>query len=63
MRKFRIGLIIFAFAMIIVQLTILDYSEMSWSNNAGSYVGIISMVLLIISMIFSNRFEKGNNLS
>ena len=57
MRKFRIGLIVFAF-IIIVQLTITDYGDLSWSNNAGSYLGIISMVCVIIAMISSNHYEK-----
>lgn len=60
MRKFRFGLIIFAFMIIIGQLTITDYSDLSWSNNAGSYLGIISMICLIIAMISSNRYEKKN---
>lgn len=60
MKKIRIVLIICAFIIGVGQLTVVDYSEMSWSNNAGSYLGIISMTLLIIGMIFSKRFEKRN---
>ena len=60
MRKFRIGLIISAVVMILVQLGVVEYSDLSWSVNAGSYWGIISMILLIISMIYSNRYEKKN---
>jgi hypothetical protein len=56
MEKFRIGLIIFAFVVIIGQLIIVDYTDLSWSENAGSYLGIISMILLIISIIYSNRY-------
>ena len=58
MRKFRIGLIISAVVMIVVQFGVVEYSDLSWSVNAGSYLGIISMTLLIISMIYSNRYEK-----
>jgi uncharacterized membrane protein len=60
MRKFRIGLIISAVVMILVQLGVVEYSDLSWSVNAGSYWGIISMILLIISMFYSNRYEKKN---
>jgi len=60
MRKFRIGLIISAVVIIVVQLGVVEYSDLSWSVNAGSYWGIISMILLIISMIYSNRYEKKN---
>jgi len=60
MRKFRIGLIISAVIMVVVQLGVVEYSDLSWSVNAGSYLGILSMILLILSMIFSNRYEKKN---
>ena len=60
MKKFRIGIIIFAFIIIIGQLTVVEYTDLSWSENAGSYLGIISMILLIISMIYSNRYEIKN---
>lgn len=60
MKKFRIGLIIFAVIIIIGQLTVVEYTDLSWSENAGSYLSIISMILLIISMIYSNRYDKKN---
>jgi len=60
MRNFRIGLMIFAVVVIIVQLGVVEYTDLSWSVNAGSYWGIISMILLIISMIYSNRYENKN---
>ena len=58
MRKFRFGLSIFAFIMIIWQLNVTDYSDLSWSNNAGRYLWIFSIICLIIAMISSNRYEK-----
>jgi len=61
MKKFRIGLIVFAIIIIIGQLTIMDYINLSWSNNGGSYLGIISMICLIISMVLSNRYEKNES--
>lgn len=60
MRKFRIGIIISAFVVIAVQLGVVEYSDLSWSVNAGSYLGIISMILLVMSMIYSDRYEKRN---
>ena len=60
MRKFRIGLIITAVVLILVQLGVIEYSDLSWSVNSGSYWGIISMIFLIISMILSNRYDKKN---
>lgn len=61
MRKFRIALIVFAFIIIIIQLIVADFSDLSWSNNTGSYLGIISMLCLIVAMISSNRNEKKHN--
>ncbi|MDY6801937.1 MAG: hypothetical protein SVU94_12055 [Bacteroidota bacterium] len=60
MRKFRIVLIIFAVIVIIGHLTFVEYSDLSWSENKGSYLGIISMILLIIGMIYSNLWENKN---
>ena len=59
-RKLRIGLMIFAVIIIAGQMTVVDYVDLSWSKNAGSYLGIISMILLILSMIYSIRYEKKN---
>ncbi|MGZ2368153.1 hypothetical protein ACXR6G_00020 [Ancylomarina sp. YFZ004] len=60
MRKFRIGLITFAVVIIIGQLGVVEYTDLSWSENAGSYLGIISMILIIMSMIYSNRYDEKN---
>ena len=58
MNKFRLWLIAFASIIIIVQLFFIDFEDLSWSNNAGSYWGILSMVCVIISMKFSNHHVK-----
>jgi len=41
-------------------LTFIEYTDLSWSENNGSYLGVLSMILLIVSMIYSNRYEKKN---
>ena len=58
MRKFRFGLIIVAIILTGIILTYLDYNELSWSSNKGSYLGIISQGCLITAMILSNRYEN-----
>ncbi len=58
MRKFRIGLMVLFSIMIIAQSIYIDFKDLSWSKNAGSYLGIISMILLIISMILSNKHDQ-----
>jgi len=60
MGKFRIVIMVIAVVAIIMQLCVVEYTDLSWSENAGSYWGIISMILLIISMIYSDRYEKKN---
>tara|TARA_R110001583_G_scaffold50022_2_gene156218 strand:- start:9166 stop:9354 length:189 start_codon:yes stop_codon:yes gene_type:complete len=58
MRKLRFGLIVCASIIIIGQLSLTDYSDLSWSNNLGRYLGIIAMLGLILSMILSGLDEK-----
>jgi len=60
MRKFRIVLIIFAVIIIIGHFTFVEYLDLSWSENKDSYLGIISMILVIIGMIYSNLWENKN---
>ena len=60
MNKFRTWMVIIAAILIIAQFIIIDYSNLSWSKNAGSYLGIASMILLIISLIGSHWQEKRN---
>ena len=58
MEKFRLWLIAFASIIIIVQLFFIEFEDLSWAKNAGSYWGILSMACVIISMIFSNHHLK-----
>lgn len=58
MKMFRWGLIVFACIVIVGQLSILNYDDLSWSANSGSYLGILSMLCVIAAMYFSNRFSR-----
>ncbi|MEA1987461.1 MAG: hypothetical protein U9N76_08240 [Candidatus Marinimicrobia bacterium] len=60
MRKFRFILIGGATIIAIANLIIIDYSNLNWRTNAGCYLGIASMTLLIIAMILSNYAENKN---
>ena len=53
MKTIRIVLIVLAVAIIIGQLIVIDFSDLTWETNAGSYLSIISMILLIIAMAIS----------
>ena len=56
MKKYRIGIIVFALVVIIAQLSFIDYNDLTWENNSSKYLGIISMVFLIAAMISSQRY-------
>jgi hypothetical protein len=60
MIKFRKRIIAFAAFVIIGHLILLNYADLTWKENAGNYVGISAMILIIASMIFSIRHEKRN---
>ncbi|WP_224484034.1 Rnf-Nqr domain containing protein [Robertkochia aurantiaca] len=58
MRKFRKYLAVFAFLIIILELLLPDYSDLSVRNNLGSYLTLLAMTCVIIAMILSNRAEN-----
>jgi hypothetical protein len=58
MKTTRIVLTVFAAVIIIGQLIVIDFSDFTWETNAGSYLSIISMILLIIAMAISNMESK-----
>jgi len=60
MNKFRKGIIVFAILIITGHVILIKYTGLSWLNNAGSYLGIVAMILIVISVIFSSRKEKVN---
>jgi hypothetical protein len=57
-KKIRVILIAFAIVIIIAELTILDYSNLTWSKNLGSYLVIIGMIFTISGLIYSIRDDK-----
>jgi len=61
MKRFRVLLSIFAIIIIIGQTALLDFDDLSWKNNDGNYLGILSMLLLILSIILSQRDEARKN--
>jgi hypothetical protein len=54
-QKIRYGLIVGALIMIASNASSINYSDLSWIANKGSYPGIISMLFLILSMVISIR--------
>lgn len=58
MKKFRLGIIVFALIFVAIHLSFIDYNNLSWKSNSGGYLGIVSMLLLIAAMISSQRSEE-----
>jgi hypothetical protein len=58
MTKFRIGILIAASIIIIAELILLDYSNLLGSENLGTGLVILAMVMLILSVFVSVRNEK-----
>jgi len=58
MSKSRIIITGFAIILLIGQLFTVNYSDLSWSSNNASYLGLIAMILLILSQFVSNREEQ-----
>ena len=57
MKNAKFILIGVAVVMIIGHISVTDFGDLSWSNNSGSYLGILAMILLVIVMVIS-LFEK-----
>lgn len=53
MKNAKFILIGVAIVLIIGHISVTDFGDLSWSNNSGSYLGIIAMVLLVISVVIS----------
>ena len=60
MTKLRIGFIIVGIIMIFVSLLLLDYSDLNWSVNSGTYGVIMTAIVGIIAMIYSIQHDNKN---
>lgn len=58
MKKFRIGLIVGAFILILAELIITDYDSFWSSKNIGNFLVIAGMILTIISLIVAIKTDK-----
>lgn len=61
MKIFRILLFAGAIVIIIGQLTIIEFDNPEWKANSGSYLSIISMLMLMAFLIMSYIEEKRKN--
>lgn len=53
MRNAKFILIGVAVVLIIGNISITDFADLSWSRNSGSYLSIMAMILLVISIVIS----------
>ena len=49
--------------MLVALFFTLDYDNLSWSKNSGSYLGIISMIFVIHSLLIQIREIKKKTVS
>ena len=58
MKNAKYILIGVAAVLIIGHISVTDFGDLSWANNSGSYLGIIAMILLVISVVISLLEKK-----
>ena len=58
MTKIRIGAIALAVIWIILNLTFIDYSNLSWSENRSPYGQILAFCILVAGLIYSIRHDE-----
>ncbi|HDJ33392.1 MAG TPA: hypothetical protein ENF21_04755 [Bacteroidetes bacterium] len=58
MQKVRNTVIMLAALVILARLLMIDYANLGWAENRGSYLGILSMSLVILAMVLVSRQEK-----
>lgn len=55
MNNIRKGVIVFASLIIIAYIVFIDFSDLSWSTNMMSYLGITAMVFFILAMFSAKK--------
>jgi len=61
MRNAKFILIGVAAVLIIGNISVIDFDDLSWSNNSGSYLGIMAMILLVVVIVISLLEKKKHN--
>ncbi len=57
-KRARIIFLIFVLVLIIVSITQIDYSDLSWATNRGWYWPIIAMLIIVFGTVYSLITEK-----
>lgn len=56
--KIKKYLSILAVVLIIARLLSMDFNDLSWETNSASYLGIISMLFLLVGSVMDYRTKK-----
>jgi len=61
-KRYILSLFIMAFIVLIgINIIFLDFDNLSFSNNKGTYLGIVSNILMLLVMVLARRKEKRKN--
>ncbi len=58
MRKLRKLLLAAASLIILLELFLLNYKDLSWAENQSNYTVILAMLFTAAAMVISNRAEQ-----
>jgi len=58
MKKVSIGIMIFGIIVLVIQLIVKDYNNVKFSDIAWNFLGIFTMISIIISIVLSQRNDK-----
>lgn len=58
MRKLRKLLLAAASLIILLELFMLNYNDLSWATNQSNYTVILAMLFTAAAMVISNRAEQ-----
>jgi cell division protein FtsW (lipid II flippase) len=58
MGKRRKRLILFIIALTILMFVFIDHDAHDWTENWGNYLGIVTGIFLVSSLLFSNTSSK-----
>ena len=61
LKIFRIGLIVGALIILVWEIFLLDFSDLSWYNNESNYLTSIAMILLITGNIIPFLSKQKTN--
>lgn len=58
MKKLSKVVAIISVLLVVANIALINYSDFSWKQNAGSYTGIVAMSLVGLSAYVSYKKEK-----